>query len=152
MPTLDLHSLAMLCRAANLVRRHLETYVLFDVHLTWTSWDVLTIIDHHPGIPTREIAEVAVISKSGTTQICDLLVERSLAYRTRETGDRRLTQVYPTSRGSRLVAYLIPQINDVYDRYIGTGRATVDDTFRTALRELFLLPEPSAARIKTDGT
>jgi DNA-binding MarR family transcriptional regulator len=149
MPTLDLDTLALLVRAANLVRRHLDTYVLYNVHLNWTSWDVLTIINDRPGISTREIADVAVISKSGTTQVCDLLVERALIYRTRETGDRRLTQVYPTSRGSRLVTDLIPQISDAYHRYIETGRAPVGDTFRTALRELFL-PPSGTTRIPMD--
>jgi DNA-binding MarR family transcriptional regulator len=140
MPTLDLDTLALLVRAANLVRRHLDTYVLYNVHLNWTSWDVLTIINDRPGISTRQITDIAVISKSGTTQVCDLLVDRSLIYRTRETGDRRLTQLYPTSRGSRLVTDLIPQISDAYHQYIATGRAPVGDTFRTALRELFLPP------------
>lgn len=149
MPSFDLGTVALLVRAANLVRRHLDTYVLYNVHLTWTSWDVLTIINDQPGISTREIADIAVISKSGTTQVCDLLVERALIYRTRETGDRRLTQVYPTSRGSRLVTDLIPEIGDAYDRYIATGRAPVGDTFRAALRELFL-PPSNTTRIPVD--
>lgn len=149
MPTFDLDTLALLCRAANLVRRHLETCVLYDAHLTWTSWDVLTIVNDQPGVSTREIADIAVISKSGTAQVCDLLVGRALIYRTRESGDRRLTQVYPTSRGSRLVADLIPQISDAYDRYIATGRGPVGDTFRVALRALFL-PPPSGNPVPTE--
>ncbi|RSM75190.1 hypothetical protein DMB66_00015 [Actinoplanes sp. ATCC 53533] len=141
-PTLNLGALTLLCRAANMVRHHLDTHVLYDAHLTWTSWDILQLIVGQPGIATRQVAASAAVSKSLVTKISNTLVERDLIHRTRETGDQRLVRLYPTARGQRLVHDLRPQLSDAYERYIATGRSTVDNAFRVLLRDLFL---PTAA-------
>jgi DNA-binding MarR family transcriptional regulator len=137
-PTLDIGALTVLCRAANLVRHHLDTHVLYDAHLTWTSWDILQLVVGQPAIATRQVAASAAVSKSLVTKISNTLVERDLIHRGRETGDQRLVRLYPTSRGQRLVQDLMPQLGDAYERYIATGRGTVDDAFRVLLRDLFL--------------
>lgn len=137
-PTLDIGALSLLGRAATLVRHHLDTHVLYDAHLTWTSWDILQLIVSQPGIATRQVAVSAAVSKSLATEISNTLVERDLIHRTRETGDQRLDRLYPTARGQHLVQDLLPQLGDAYERYIATGRGTVDDAFRVLLRDLFL--------------
>jgi DNA-binding MarR family transcriptional regulator len=137
-PTLDIATLTLLCRAANLVRHHLDTHVLYDAHLTWTSWDILQLIVGQPGIATRQVAASAAVSKSLVTKISNTFVERDLIHRTREQGDQRLVRLYPTSRGQRLAQDLLPQLSDAYERYIATGRGKVDDAFRVLLRGLFL--------------
>jgi len=137
-PTLDIGALTLLCRAANLVRHHLDTHVLYDAHLTWTSWDILQLIVGQPGIATRQVAASAAVSKSLVTKISNTLVERDLIHRTREKGDQRLVRLYPTARGQRLVQDLRPQLGDAYERYIATGRGKVDNAFRVLLRDLFL--------------
>ena len=141
-PTLDIGGLTLLCRAANMVRHHLDTHVLYDAHLTWTSWDILQLIVGQPGIATRQVAATAAVSKSLVTKISNTLLERDLIHRTRETGDQRLVRLYPTARGQRLAHDLLPQLSDAYERYIATGRSRVDNTFRVLLRDLFL---PAAA-------
>jgi DNA-binding MarR family transcriptional regulator len=139
LPVLDIAALTVLCRAANLVRHHLDTHVLYDAHLNWTSWDILQLIVGQPGILTRQIAAAAAVSKSAVTLICNGLVDRDLIRRRREgAGDKRLVRLYPTARASQLVDDLLPQLADTYERYIGTGRSTVDNAFRALLRDLFL--------------
>jgi DNA-binding MarR family transcriptional regulator len=139
-PTLDLCALTVLCRAANLVRHHLDTHVLSDAHLSWTSWDILQLVVGQPGIATRQVAASAAVPESLVTTISNTLVERNLVHLSRETGDERLVRLYPTSRGQRLVQDLLPRLGDAYQRYIATGRSTVNDAFRVLLRDLFLPP------------
>jgi len=147
-PPLDIAALTVLCRAANLVRHHLDIHVLYDAHLNWTSWDILQLIVGQPGILTRQIAASAAISKSAVTQISNSLVDRDLIRRHREgVADKRLVRLYPTPRASRLVDDLLPQLADAYERYTATGRSTVDNAFRVLLRDLFLpatAPPPTA--------
>ncbi|WIM99998.1 MarR family transcriptional regulator [Actinoplanes oblitus] len=105
-----LHRMAVLCRAGNLMKRHLERAVLRKERLTWSSYDVLQLAVSRRPIDTRTIAEIACISKATVSISANDLENRGLIRRGCYAEDRRRIQVYPTAEGLRLIEDLRPRL------------------------------------------
>ncbi|MEU4243983.1 MarR family transcriptional regulator [Actinoplanes sp. NPDC026619] len=103
-----------LCHTANYVRRHLETAVLRDAHLTWTSYDVLHLAVMHRPIDTGVLAALANVSKGTVTRAAADLTKRGLLRRTTPKQDGRRSVLTPTVAGwelnQRLRAQLVTEL------------------------------------------
>ncbi|GAA0547504.1 hypothetical protein GCM10010172_31620 [Paractinoplanes ferrugineus] len=126
----QLDRLAQLCRTANFARRHLETVVLYDANLTWTSYDVLHLTVMHRPVDTGVVAALAHISKGSVTRSAAALIRRGLLRRSVPAEDRRRSLLAPTAAGwalnQQLRGQLIAELTTLLDAQAGTGRHEID--------------------------
>ncbi|MEU4239686.1 MarR family winged helix-turn-helix transcriptional regulator [Actinoplanes sp. NPDC026619] len=94
-----LHHVAVLCRAANHLRRHLEHTVLRDARLTWASYDVLQLATGRRPVDARTITEVTGLAKATVTLAVKDLIARQLIRRLPRAGDHRYWLLQPTAAG-----------------------------------------------------
>jgi DNA-binding MarR family transcriptional regulator len=99
-----------LCRAANMVRAHLERTVLAPAGLIWNTYDVLYLVVTQRVIDTRTVASTNGISKATVTQAVRRLTTSGLLHRTTDNGDRRHVWLRPSASGDHLLEHLRPQI------------------------------------------
>ena len=130
-----LDRVAVLCRTANFARRHLEIAVLYDAHLTWTSYDVLHLAVMHRPVDTGVVAALAHVSKGSVTRSATALIKRGLLRRSIPTKDRRRSLLAPTPIGwalnQQLRAQLITELNTLLDAESSADRHDI-----AALRHL----------------
>ncbi|MFB9362005.1 MarR family winged helix-turn-helix transcriptional regulator [Actinoplanes nipponensis] len=121
-----LDHLAQLCRTANFARRHLETTVLYDANLTWTSYDVLHLAVMHRPVDTGVVAVLAHVSKGSVTRSAAALIKRGLLRRSIPATDRRRSLLAPTPAGwalnQQLRAQLIAELNTLLDAQPSANR------------------------------
>ncbi len=106
----DSDAVSMLCRTANLVRRHLEHHVLHPASLHWTTYDVLHLVVAHRQIDTRTVAATSGISKATVTVAVKALLGRQLINRIVDPDDHRHVYLRPTVAGWQVLHELRPQI------------------------------------------
>ncbi|GIM89825.1 MarR family winged helix-turn-helix transcriptional regulator [Paractinoplanes toevensis] len=94
-----LHHVAVLCRAANHLRRHLEHTVLREARLTWASYDVLQLAAGRRPIDARTITEITGLAKATVTLAVKDLTARQLIRRIPHAGDHRYWLLQPTATG-----------------------------------------------------
>ncbi|MFF5085345.1 MarR family winged helix-turn-helix transcriptional regulator [Actinoplanes sp. NPDC000266] len=100
---------AILSRAGQLVRRHLENTVLRGAHLTWNSFDVLQLVVSRRPIDTRTVAAITGLAKPTVSVISTDLAARHLIRRARHRlSDPVAVRLYPTTAAAELVARLRP--------------------------------------------
>lgn len=98
-------------RAANAVRNHLTRTVLRPAGLTWSGFTVLWTVWLWHGLETREVAELASISKATLTGVVKTLERDGLLQRRPVEGDRRLVFLDLTDAGRELLERLYPAFN-----------------------------------------
>jgi len=100
---------AILNRAAQLVRRHLENTVLREAHLTWNSYDVLQLVVSRRPIDTRTVARITGLAKPTISVISTDLAARHLIRRSRRSqSDPVPVRLHPTTSASDVVGRLRP--------------------------------------------
>ena len=130
------HAVLSLHRAANVVRGHLTQTVLRRHELTWTGFLVLWLLWIWRQLETREVAELAGISKATLTGVTATLVNRELVVRTPGTADRRLVVLSLSERGEELMAALYPQFNAAESEVVRDLSPAMLRTLTGALRQL----------------
>ena len=124
-----LDRITMLCRTANLARRHLEATVLHDAHLTWTSYDVLHLAVMYRPIDTGVVAALANVSKGSVTRSASDLIRRGLLQRSIPATDRRRSLLAPTAEGwilnQQLRAQLVASLNTLLNNRSGTDHRDI---------------------------
>ena len=73
------------------------------------EWAVLTMIDHHPDIDQRSLAELVSIDRTNTGRLVDLLEDKGLIERRPNGEDRRVWMLRCTIRGRTLRERLVPR-------------------------------------------
>lgn len=81
---------------------------LKNFDLTPEQWSVLTRLAEADGLPQKQIAESTFKDQPTTGRIVDRLVEKGLARREANPGDRRGFMVYLTEEGRRLRDQVVP--------------------------------------------
>lgn len=91
--------------------------------LEW--YDALLALAESPGGRMRlgELAEAALLSRSGLTRLVDRLVAAGLARRERAAGDRRGSYAVITPEGRRAMARTLPAYEAALDRELGARLA-----------------------------
>lgn len=111
---LDFEAMALLSnlhRVAAAVRRHFETHVLRDAHLSWTGFTVLWSLWIWGRMESRHLAAEANVAKATLTGVVDTLDKHGLVERRRDGRDRRQVSVGLTELGERTISELFPVFN-----------------------------------------
>lgn len=136
-PASDLPSLALLLtQAERSLRRQLEP-ALTEAGLTFDHWRIMTVLLAQPGIRMSAIADEAVLPAATLTRHMDHLVERAMAVRRIDPGDKRRVVAALSPMGEELALRLRADERVVEDA-IATGLGAA--RFATLGHELSLVP------------
>lgn len=142
----DMESMAAvqnIYRAANAVRKRLESSVLAPHDLTWTGWVVLWVVWIWGDIETRHVALEAGISKGTLTGVVGTLEKRGLLKRRTHPDDARRVLVALTAKGRKLMSTLFPQFN-AEEAFVTSGLSDTETaTLARSLRKV-------VAQLETD--
>ena len=129
-------------RAANAVRKRLESSVLAPHDLTWTGWVVLWVVWIWGDIETRHVAAEAGISKGTLTGVIGTLERRGLLTRRTHPDDARRVLVSLTPKGRKLMVVLFPKFNAEESNVTDTLTAAEKSALAHSLRKVALQVEP----------
>jgi DNA-binding MarR family transcriptional regulator len=141
----DMESMAAvqnIYRAANAVRKRLESSVLAPHDLTWTGWVVLWVVWIWGDIETRHVAAEAGISKGTLTGVIGTLEKRGLLRRRTHPDDARRVLVSLTSKGRKLMVVLFPKFNEEESYVTQTLSSPEKASLARTLRKVALQVEP----------
>jgi len=100
-----------LFRASAAVRRHLESEVLADDRLSWTSFVVLWVLWVWGEMESRDLAAAVGISRPTSTGVVTTLEGRGYVRRRPSAADGRMVRVSLTPTGRRKIESLFPRFN-----------------------------------------
>jgi DNA-binding MarR family transcriptional regulator len=143
--SVDMESMAAvqnIYRAANAVRKRLESSVLAPHDLTWTGWVVLWVVWIWGDIETRHVAAEAGISKGTLTGVIGTLEKRGLLKRRTHPDDARRVLVSLTAKGRKLMVVLFPKFNEEESYVTHTLSSPEKATLARTLRKVALQVEP----------
>jgi DNA-binding MarR family transcriptional regulator len=129
-------------RAANAVRKRLESSVLAPHDLTWTGWVVLWVVWIWGDIETRHVAAEAGISKGTLTGVIGTLEKRGLLTRRTHPDDARRVLVSLTPKGKKLMVVLFPKFNEEESHVTAALTAAEKSSLAGTLRKVALQVEP----------
>jgi DNA-binding MarR family transcriptional regulator len=112
--SLDFAALAAvsnICRAANVIRNHLEQKVLADEDLSWAAFTVLFVLWIWGDQQTRYLAAEAGVTKGTLTGVLKTLEKRGFVQRRAHEADGRLVLVRLEPAGQAAVERLYPAFN-----------------------------------------
>jgi DNA-binding MarR family transcriptional regulator len=111
---LDFQAMAVvsnLFRASAAIRRNMESKVLAEDKLSWTSFVVLWVLWVWGEMESRDLAAAVGISRPTSTGVVTTLERRGLARRQRSAADGRMVRVSLTEVGRRKIETLFPSFN-----------------------------------------
>ncbi|MGH7357228.1 MAG: MarR family winged helix-turn-helix transcriptional regulator [Candidatus Rokuibacteriota bacterium] len=100
-----------LFRASAAIRRHMESKVLADDRLSWTSFVVLWVLWVWGEMESRDLAGAVGISRPTSTGVVSTLERRGFVRRRRNADDGRMVRVSLTDRGRTKIEELFPRFN-----------------------------------------
>jgi DNA-binding MarR family transcriptional regulator len=100
-----------LFRASAAIRRHMESKVLADDRLSWTSFVALWVLWVWGEMESRDLAAAVGISRPTSTGVVTTLERRGLVQRRRNAADGRMVRVSLTDTGESKIGELFPRFN-----------------------------------------
>jgi DNA-binding MarR family transcriptional regulator len=100
-----------LFRASAAIRRHMESRVLADDRLSWTSFVALWVLWVWGELESRELAAAVGISRPTSTGVVTTLERRGFVRRRKSDEDGRMVRVSLTDRGRSTIEELFPRFN-----------------------------------------
>jgi DNA-binding MarR family transcriptional regulator len=100
-----------LFRASAAIRRHMESKVLADDRLSWTSFVVLWVLWVWGEMESRDLAAAVGISRPTSTGVVSTLERRGLVRRRKSDDDGRMVRVSLTEEGEARIGELFPRFN-----------------------------------------
>jgi DNA-binding MarR family transcriptional regulator len=100
-----------LFRTSAAIRRHMESKVLADDRLSWTSFVALWVLWVWGEMESRDLAAAVGISRPTSTGVVTTLERRGFVRRRKSAEDGRMVRVSLTSRGRKKIEALFPRFN-----------------------------------------
>lgn len=100
-----------LFRASAAIRRHMESKVLADDRLSWTSFVALWVLWVWGEMESRDLASAVGISRPTSTGVVTTLERRGFVKRRKSSEDGRMVRVSLTELGKRKIEDLFPRFN-----------------------------------------
>ncbi len=100
-----------LFRASAAIRRNMESKVLADDRLSWTSFVVLWVLWVWGEMESRDLAAAVGISRPTSTGVVTTLERRGFVARRRSSADGRMVRVSLTAAGRSKIEELFPRFN-----------------------------------------
>ncbi len=136
---LDFRAMAVvsnLFRASAAIRRNMESRVLADDRLSWTSFVVLWVLWVWGEMESRDVAAAVGISRATSTGVVTTLERRGLVQRTRNSQDGRMVRVTLTDPGRRKIEELFPRFNAEESAVASHLSAEEQDAMAAMLRSM----------------
>jgi DNA-binding MarR family transcriptional regulator len=99
-------------------------------NMSLSEWAVLTMIDNHPDVDQRGLAEIVGIDRVNTGRLVDALEVKGLVERRFDEADRRVWRLRCTRQGLRTRKRLIPRAIACQDKLL--------ECLRPEDREMFI--------------
>jgi len=100
-----------LFRTSAAIRRHMESKVLADDRLSWTSFVALWVLWVWGEMESRDLAAAVGISRPTSTGVVTTLERRGFVRRRKSAKDGRMVRVSLTQRGRKKIEALFPRFN-----------------------------------------
>ena len=100
-----------LFRTSAAIRRHMESKVLAEDRLSWTSFVALWVLWVWGEMESRDLAAAIGISRPTSTGVVTTLERRGFVRRRKNAKDGRMVRVSLTERGRRKIEALFPRFN-----------------------------------------
>ncbi len=100
-----------LFRTSAAIRRHMESKVLADDRLSWTSFVALWVLWVWGEMESRDLAAAVGISRPTSTGVVTTLERRGFVRRRKSSEDGRMVRVSLTQRGRKKIEALFPRFN-----------------------------------------
>lgn len=100
-----------LFRTSAAIRRHMESKVLADDRLSWTSFVALWVLWVWGEMESRDLAAAVGISRPTSTGVVTTLERRGFVRRRKNAEDGRMVRVSLTQRGRKKIEALFPRFN-----------------------------------------
>ncbi len=84
--------------------------------LSRTQWRLLAYVLKHAGMTQSELARVADLERASIGQTVDVMERKQMVERRQSETDRRVWQIFPTTKAQALVPDLRGVIDDVFGR------------------------------------
>ena len=130
-----------LFRASAAIRRHMESRVLADDRLSWTSFVAMWVLWVWGEMESRDLASAVGISRPTSTGVVTTLERRGYVRRRKNAEDGRMVRVSLTARGRRKIEELFPRFNaeeTVVTSHLSTEQ---QDAMATMLRSMLRTAE-----------
>lgn len=100
-----------LFRTSAAIRRHMESKVLAEDRLSWTSFVALWVLWVWGEMESRDLAAAVGISRPTSTGVVTTLERRGFVRRRKSAEDGRMVRVSLTQRGRKKIEALFPRFN-----------------------------------------
>jgi DNA-binding MarR family transcriptional regulator len=100
-----------LFRTSAAIRRHMESKILADDRLSWTSFVALWVLWVWDEMESRDLAAEIGISRPTSTGVVTTLERRGFVQRQRSAEDGRMVRVSLTDAGRAKIEELFPRFN-----------------------------------------
>jgi DNA-binding MarR family transcriptional regulator len=130
-----------LFRASAAIRRHMESKVLADDRLSWTSFVAMWVLWVWGEMESRDLASAVGISRPTSTGVVTTLERRGYVRRRKNAEDGRMVRVSLTERGRSKIEELFPRFNaeeTVVTSHLSTEQ---QDAMATMLRSMLRTAE-----------
>lgn len=104
-------AISNLFRTSTAVRRHMESDVLSEHRLSWTSFVGLWVLWVWGELEAREFAAAVGISRPTATGVITTLEQRGYVRRSKDPSDGRMVRVALTPAGTGTIERLFPAFN-----------------------------------------
>jgi MarR family transcriptional regulator, organic hydroperoxide resistance regulator len=100
-----------LFRTSAAIRRHMESKVLAEDRLSWTSFVALWVLWVWGEMESRDLAAAVGISRPTSTGVVTTLERRGFVRRRKSAEDGRMVRVSLTQQGRKKIEALFPRFN-----------------------------------------
>jgi DNA-binding MarR family transcriptional regulator len=139
-----------LFRSSAAIRRHMESQVLAEDRLSWTSFVGLWVLWVWGNMEAREFAAAVGISRPTATGVMTTLEGRGFVTRHKDLKDRRVVVVTLTRAGRRTIEALFPKFNAEESQVVAHLSAARQDALAAMLRSLQRSVSPPGKDLPTN--
>lgn len=130
-----------LFRTSAAIRRHMESKVLADDRLSWTSFVALWVLWVWGEMESRDLAAAVGISRPTSTGVVTTLERRGFVRRRKNADDGRMVRVSLTQRGRKKIEELFPRFNAEESVVTSELTPTEQDSMAGMLRSMLKTAE-----------
>jgi MarR family transcriptional regulator, organic hydroperoxide resistance regulator len=131
-----------LFRSSAAIRRHMESKILAEDRLSWTSFVGLWVLWVWGDMEARDFAAAVGISRPTATGVMTTLEGRGFVTRRKDPKDGRVVVVALTRSGRRTIETLFPKFNEEESSVVAHLSAARQDALASMLRSLLRSVSP----------
>jgi DNA-binding MarR family transcriptional regulator len=111
-------------------------------------WRTLSVLSELDGATITELSEHTFIERSALSRLLELMEQEGLLKRRTRPGDRRITEVYITRKGTKTFLTMLPVRRDIFKR---AAKGLKPHELETLMRNIQHLAKTLRAELDTPG-